>query len=248
MAPCAPPSNDRPCAVDSRPEIDSRRWTGPEPEPLAADRRAARGAFLLAGGRAAGAPQRAAAAVSWLGLAFLPAVVLAGADDRSWPPGLQPVAAGFAAWLEAWLVPALGADRAKWIVGALGDPRLLAVLVALGGGVAGMVSAWRHRAALAQGFAAAGEDFLTRRFGGAAPLLLVLTSLRPADGPLLALNALALWLVAGLAAGSLTALGERLAAGSARRGDRAAGWDVATLAASLGGLSLVLAHVLGAFG
>ena len=150
MAPCAPPSNDRPCAVDSRPEIDSRRWTGPEPEPLAADRRAARGAFLLAGGRAAGAPQRTAAAVSWLGLAFLPAVVLAGADDRSWLPGLQPVAAGFAAWLEAWLVPALGADRAKWIVGALGDPRLLAVLVALGGGVAGMVSAWRHRAALAQ--------------------------------------------------------------------------------------------------
>jgi hypothetical protein len=225
--------------LNSGPDIDSRRWTGPEPQPPAAERQAARNAFLAAGGTAAGKPQRATSAVSWAGLAVLPLVVLAGADEHSWLPGLHPLAA----WFRALLAPALGAE---WAVAAAGDPRLLGALVALGGSIAGIVSAWRHRAALARGFAAAGDGFLTRRFGGAAPLMLVLVSLRPADGPLLALNALALWLIARLAAGSLTALAERLAAGCARRAERAAGWDVATLLASLGGLSLVLAHVLGA--
>jgi len=233
--------------------VDSRRWTGPEPAPPALDRRASRAAFEAAGGPGARAPQRAASAVSWIGLAVLPFVVLAGADGRARLLGLEPLAARLRGGLEGWLSPILGVKDTEGMVALLGDPRLLAGLLALLGGLAGIASAWRHRAALARGFGAAeagvpGAVFTTRRYGEAAPFLLLFVGTRPAGGDLLALNALALWFVARLAAGGLTALAERRAAGLGGRAAAPSGWDAATMAASLGALLLLLGFVLGVIG
>ncbi|MBO1081613.1 hypothetical protein [Roseomonas haemaphysalidis] len=220
-------------------DIDSRGWTGPAPEPAPADRHAAHAAFLAAGGPAAARPQRVAAAACWTGLVLLPFVVLLGADDRSWPPGLPAAGDAFRAMLDAWLVPSIGSKGVEGVVAVLGDPRVPALLLALAGSIAGMASAWQHRAALTRGFQAAGDALQTSRFGGTATLLLLLSTLRPVGGTLLALNALMLWFFARLTAEALTTLVKRIAAGAARRR-----WDWATLLASLGGLLLALAHVL----
>jgi hypothetical protein len=235
------------------PVADSRRWTGPEPSPPTLDRRAARAAFQAAGGRGAAAPQRAASAVSWAGLALLPLVVLAGADARAELFGLEPLAAWLREVLEARLSPALGPRDADGMVALLGDPRLLATLLALAGAFAGILSAWRNRAALARGFAAAeagvpGAVFAPRRHREAAPFILLFVGWRPLEGGLLWLNALALWLVARFAAGTLTALAERRAAGLGARSALSSGWDLAMSAASLSALLLLLGHVLRMFG
>lgn len=235
------------------PAIKSRRWTGPEPAPPPLDRRAARAAFLDAGGRDAGTPQRAASAVSWTGLALLPLVVLVGADERAALLGLEPAAAWLRAGMEAGLSPHLGMKGAEGMVALLGDPRLLAVLLALAGALAGIVSAWRHGAALGRAFAAAeagmpGAVFTTRRVGATAPFLLLFAALQPPGGRLLLLNALALWLIARLVAGALTAAAERRAAGLGARSAAPSAWDLATMVASIGALLLLLAHILRVFG
>ncbi|MCR0985072.1 hypothetical protein [Roseomonas populi] len=232
------------------PPIDSRRWTGPEPAAPPLDRRGARAAFLAAGGPGAAAPQRAASAASWAGLALLPFVVLAGAEPGASLLGLEPTAARLRGGLEALLSPSLGLKGAGGMVSLLGDPRLLAALLALGGSAVGIASAWRHRAALARGFAAAeagvpGVAFRTHRYWEAAPFVLLLVAWRPLGGDLLLLNALALWLLARLAAGTLTALAERRAAGLGARSPASSGWDLASLVLSLGALLLLLAYLLG---
>jgi len=136
-------------------DINSRGWTGPAPEPAPADRHAAHAAFLAAGSPAAARPQRVAAAACWTGLVLLPFVVLLGADDRSWPPGLPAAGDAFRAMLDAWLEPSIGSKGVEGVVAVLGDPRVPALLLALAGSIAGMASAWRHRAALTRGFQAA---------------------------------------------------------------------------------------------
>jgi len=229
--------------------VDSRRWTGPEPAPVPLDRRAARAAFRAAGGPGTVAPQRAAALVSWLGLVLMLAVILVGADGRARLLGLEPLAARVRAGLEGWLTAFAGPKDAEGLLGLAGDPRPLAAVLAIAGTLAGLASAWRHRAALARGFAAAeagtpGAVFTTLQHWGAAPLLFVLISTKPPDGPLFAANALALWLVARFAAAGLVAVAERRAAGLGARGAAPSRWDVATIVVSLGGMLLLLAHAL----
>ena len=235
--------------------IDGRhlRVTDAEAVAFSLDQRASRAAFMAAGGPGATAPQCAASAVSWIGLGLLPLVVLAGADGRAWLLGLEPLAGRLRGGLEAWLFSALGTKDVEGMAALLSDPRLLAALLALLGGLAGIASAWRHRAALARGFAAAeagvpGATFATRRYGEAAPFLLIFMGMRPVGGDMLVPNALVLCLVAHLAAGGLTAMAERRAAGLGWHAAAPSSWDAATMAASLGALLLLLGHVLGLIG
>ncbi|WP_338662930.1 hypothetical protein VQH23_22635 [Pararoseomonas sp. SCSIO 73927] len=236
-------------SIEERPPVDSRRWTGPEDGPVPVDRRAAGAAFRAAGGPGAAAPQRAASAVSWAGLALVLPVVMAGAGQGTWLLGLEPVAARLRSGLEAALHPTLGLKGAEGMMALLGDPRLLAALLALAGTLAGIVSAWRHRAALARGFTAAeagvpGAVFSSYGHWGMAPFIVLLVGWRPLESPLLLPNALVLWLLARLAAGSLTAMAERWAAGLGAGSPRPSGWDLANMALSLGALLLLLGRAL----
>ncbi|WP_458095000.1 hypothetical protein [Roseomonas sp. WA12] len=238
---------------EAAPGVDSRGWTGPEPAPAQADRRLARAAFLAAGGPGAAAPQRAASAVSWAGLGVMAGVILLGADRDSWLPGLGPLAMRVRGGVEGWLAGFAGPKTAEGLVVLMGAPGLLAAMLAILGAVAGILSAWRNRAALTRGFGAAdalapGGAFATLRHWEAAPLFLLLAGVKPAGGFWLVVNAVLLWLIARFAAGQLTAIAERRAAGLAMRGASPSGWDLATILVSLAGMILLLAHALQVIG
>jgi len=250
------PPEPRPAAEP----VLSRRWTGPEAEPPL-DHRVARAAFLAAGGTGAAAPQRAAARVSWIGLPLMTAAALLGAGDRALPLALSPPAARLREAVEAALRPGLGLKGAEGMAALLGDTRILAVLLALAGALAGIAAARRHRAALRRGFDAAeagtprdaAEDdtprpvFRTRHAGLLLPLLM-LPALHPpaAGGTRYLLEALLLWLFSRLAAAGLCAVAERRAAGLGAGAAAPSGWAAAELLLSLGALLLILFHLLGA--
>ncbi len=230
--------------------IDSRAWTGPEPQvPEPADRAAALAAFARAGGPAATRPQRMAGLVVFAGLVPFALLALFGAS------GLDPWPLSPRAWDALRANPLADALRAVLEASGLAAlaPHLgaYAALLALLASLAGIALAWRGRTALARGFRAAeagsisGSVFVTRLADPLPPVLgLAFIARAFAAGEANLLTAFLLVPVVVLLARAVTALAERRVAGLGRRSAEPSTWDLVTLAAALAAMLALLAYAV----
>jgi len=206
-----------------RPSIDSRSWTGRGLGPTRADSRAAWQAFRSAAGAKAIAPRRAAAIVCGIGgVLVAPAIAIASPDRLPW---LASLSRGIA-------VHAIGPHAARavleWLAAFVGP----ALAIALVAAVAGTVSAWRNRVALATGFAVAPADQLEGGGGDVVIALITMTSFIPTGWAPSPTKILMLWMIAFYLARGLTLMAEQLFAAPDGNGWRIANPVCATLGAA----------------